>query len=736
MPGLDGLRGLAVLAVVAYHLGLPGSRGGFLGVDIFFVVSGFLVTVLLLGEVATEGFINIREFWLRRTRRLMPALITLLAATAVVYGFRVREKLAAGRLDILAGLFYVGNWRSIASSSSYFDSLGRPPLTRHLWSLAIEGQFYAIWPLVLVALLVVCEGERRRMASLCTVIGLISAAWGAVLFKPDADPSRVYFGTDTRLIALLLGASLAFAAAPFGRLRPLNQRGRRSLTAVGFAGLAALVAATIVVSDRATYLYRGGFAVIAIVAVMVVYAAAADTTVARLLSLRTIRWVGLRSYSLYLWHWPVIAMTQPGIDVPVEMNRWTLVVIRLGVSMLLTEASYRLIEIPFRRKVFSRWVASLAGRPDGLHRSARWYAGTLAGALLLVGGAAGVSRAAQNDGIADSLRDPSNEVVVPDDTDGGLGTTVTTLDPTTEPGLVGLDAISMLMAPGSAALPPPSARFPEAPPNPALPRPTIKAVAGRPAVAVANVTTTLPRPPRVLAIGDSVMKGAALALAPRLGEGSVIDATVSRPFTDGRKVYAAQTAKGRTFGAIVIHLGNNGVPSKKQFAALLDDIGPRTPVIFVTMRESREWAPKLNALLREESAIRSNMAILDWNAASKNYSYMFAKDRLHLTPVGGTYYGDLVVWALAQVGYVGKPSTTAGSVPPATPPATLPTSSATTTVGTTGATTTVHGGTTTTPTSSTSVPTTTVVAAGATAITSVNSTAAPASAGPTPPPGG
>lgn len=728
MPGLDGLRGLAVLAVVAYHLGLPGARGGFLGVDIFFVVSGFLVTVLLLGEVATEGFINVREFWIRRTRRLMPALITMLAATAVMYGFRVREKLAAGRLDILAGLFYVGNWRSIASSSSYFDSLGRPPLTRHLWSLAIEGQFYLVWPLALVALLVVCDGGRRQMASLTAVLGLISVAWGAVLFRPDSDPSRVYFGTDTRLVALLLGASLAFLAAPYGRLTPLNDRSRRIVSSTGFAALAALGAATALVSDRATFLYRGGFGVVALVGAIVVYAAASETSVARLLSWSGVRWVGLRSYSLYLWHWPVIAMTQPGIDLPVDMNRWTVVGIRVAISMVLTEVSYRLIEIPFRRKVFSRWLASIVGRPNGLHRSARWYAGTLAGSLLLVGGAAGVSRAAQNDGIADSLRDPSNEVVIPADADNAVST-VTTIDPLTEPGLVGLDAISMLMTPGAAGVPPPSARFPDAPPDPAIPRPTLKPVPGRPPVTVPYVTTTLPRPPSVLAIGDSVMKGAAIALAPRLGEGSVIDAKVSRPFTDGRKVYAEQTAKGRSFGAVVVHLGNNGVPSKKQFAALMDDIGPKTPVIFVTMRESREWAPKLNALLREESSIRPNMAILDWNAASKNYPYMFAKDRLHLTPVGGRYYGDLVVWALQQVGYVGKPSSTPASVPSLPTPPTLPTSPSTT--GSSATTTTVHGGTTTTTTPASSPSTSTVVAAGATAITSV-STPGP-SAGPTPP---
>ena len=211
LPGLDGLRGLAVAVVVAYHFGLPGAKGGFLGVDVFFVVSGFLVTKILTDELSASGRIDVGAFWIRRVRRLVPALLALLSAIGAVYGFRLPEKLAAGRIDLAASAVFMSNWRMIASSTSYFDRLGRPPLTRHLWSLAIEGQFYLVWPVLLLVVAAVTGRDSRRMAVITTLLGAISAAWCAVAYRPSVDPSRVYFGSDTRLVAVLFGAEIGRA---------------------------------------------------------------------------------------------------------------------------------------------------------------------------------------------------------------------------------------------------------------------------------------------------------------------------------------------------------------------------------------------------------------------------------------------------------------------------------------------------------------------------------------------
>ena len=658
MPGLDGLRGLAVLAVVAYHLGLPGARGGFLGVDVFFVVSGFLVTTLLAGELTASGRIDVLGFWQRRVRRLMPALLTLIVVVGAVYGFRLPEKLSSGRLDLLAGALYASNWRMILTSTSYFDQIGRPPLTRHLWSLAIEGQFYIAWPVVMIALAYACGTDRRRMASITALLGVISLAWGAVLYHPGTDPSRVYFGTDTRLVAVLAGAALALAL-PVGP--KLLAPARAKLSMGGVLGLFVLAGCVGLVTDQMRVLYGGGFGLVAAVTAVVVWAAAVPkTVVATTLAWRPFVWIGVRSYSLYLWHWPVIALTQPGVDVAISTNRWLLAAARFAGSLALTELSFRLIEEPFRKKLFGRWLASITGRQGAILRTPRWYAGTLGAALLLVGGAAGVSRAAQNDGIADSLRAPNDEVLVSHN-----GRSGTALGTTPAPAFPVSVAVANMAAPTT---------FPPAPPDPQTPPPTTDPTHPGVTVAPTLPTTTLPRPPSVLAIGDSIMKGAAPSLSTRLGDGSVIDTAISRPFTAGVKVLDQQLAKGRAFGAIVIHLGNNGVPSRKQFSALMTKIDPATPVLFITMRESREWAPKLNALLREEATNYVNIRILEWNEAAGDRSYLFAKDKLHLTGTGGRYYSDLVVWGLQQAGYRGvpTPTTSTSSVVASTTTSTLP----------------------------------------------------------------
>lgn len=638
LPGLDGLRGLAVAIVVGYHFALPGFSGGFLGVDVFFVISGYLVTTILSAEMARSGRIDVRAFWLRRARRLWPALLTLLAGISVTYGFRIPEKLAGGRLDIAASAVFTTNWRLIATSSSYFDGLGRPPLTRHLWSLAIEGQFYAVWPIVLGAIGVVAAASRRRMATLTAVLGVISALWAAVVFRPDADPSRVYFGTDTRLVAVLFGAALALWVARDGQpvAAPAKRSPAPARELVGFACLGALAGSVAILRGADPLLYRGGFAFVALVSAGTVWAATQRGSVTeRLLAGQPLTWLGLRSYSLYLWHWPVVAMTQPGIDVPIGMNRWVLAAGRLAASMALTELSFRFVETPFRQQVAARWFATLAGRPEARRRSPRWFVSTAAGAVIITAGAAGVGRAAQNDGIADSLRNPIDEVVV----DAPV--------PTQPVSTLPAPAVILEVAP---TVPVPTT-FPPPPPDPRVTTTTLATAVGR--TSVPSPTTTLPpRPPFVLAIGDSIMKGAAPALSERLGSGSVIDAAVSRPFFAGTDVFVEQTAKRPPFGAVVVHLGNNGVPTEKQFDALLRTIGPNIPVLLVTMREARPWAPKLNALLREETKLYPNIRVLDWNAASDGRSYLFGKDKLHLSGTGARYYSDLIVWGLEQAGYV------------------------------------------------------------------------------------
>jgi peptidoglycan/LPS O-acetylase OafA/YrhL len=354
-PGLDGVRALAVLAVVAYHIGTTSEgvdplRGGFLGVDVFFVLSGYLITSLLIAEVRKTGRISIRQFYLRRARRLLPALYVLLLAVGGFGAIWMTEQAAKLRGDLLAALGYATNWWLIAEDASYFGTGDRPRLLTHLWSLAVEEQFYLVWPVVLIFFARV--RARRRLLVTTLVLGVaVSTAAAALIYDPWADPSRVYYGTDTRALAPLLGAALAVGVRPWRHRDRLPSGRRAALDLVGVLGLIGLAVLAVLLTDGAPLLYRGGFTVIALLAAAVVAVAGHPATLlGRVLGGQPLRWLGERSYAIYLWHWPVCALTRPGIDVPVQ--GWMNSALRVAAAVVLADLSYRLVERPMRRGGF------------------------------------------------------------------------------------------------------------------------------------------------------------------------------------------------------------------------------------------------------------------------------------------------------------------------------------------------------------------------------------------------
>lgn len=370
LPALDGLRALAVGGVMAYHLGLRWASGGYLGVDLFFVLSGFLITTLLAEEWVATGTVRLGAFWARRARRLLPALFLLLVALGlyvVLLGRFGASGSVAGidlsglRGDALATLLYVANWHAIFAHQSYFARFAAPSPLEHTWSLAIEEQFYLVWPPVLVALLV--RWRRRRGAAgwrwaagtVAVVAGLASVALMAVLHHPGTDPTRVYFGTDTRLFDLLAGALVAVAAA--ARRQP-SPRARGVLHAAGVLAAGGLayfwVTAGTPSGLPANGMFTGGFAVCAALAALVV----ADVRqldhgpLGAVLSIRPLRWVGTISYGIYLWHWPVfvtLTAARSGLSGP-----W-LDVARVALTLAVATASYYLVERPLRRRRLAGW---------------------------------------------------------------------------------------------------------------------------------------------------------------------------------------------------------------------------------------------------------------------------------------------------------------------------------------------------------------------------------------------
>src|SRR6266498_580672 len=365
-PGLDGVRALAVLAVVAYHLGTTGDRGhllrgGFLGVDVFFVLSGYLITSLLIVEVHRTGRISIKQFYARRARRLLPALFALLFAVGLVGIFWLPQQAAKLRGDLLASLGYVTNWWLIAENSSYFGGGDRPRLLTHLWSLAVEEQFYLVWPLVLILF---ARARARRWTMLAVLVSGVAAstALAALLYNPWADPSRVYYGTDTRALAPLLGACL-----------------------VGVAG------------HPATWL---GW----------------------VLGLQPLRWVGERSYAIYLWHWPVCVLTRPGVDIPI--TGWLNAALRVAVTLMLAELSYWLVERPLRRPGFFTGRRFQHVKP---RLAARFAAGLRTAVVATVVAVAGTTIGFQLQAAAGR---PVDNVPV----DAGPDATLGPLDPSAGPG--------------------------------------------------------------------------------------------------------------------------------------------------------------------------------------------------------------------------------------------------------------------------------------------------------------
>jgi peptidoglycan/LPS O-acetylase OafA/YrhL len=358
VAGLDGLRAVAVLVVIAYHLNLPWAKGGLLGVGVFFTLSGYLITDLLLGRWQRQGNLGLLSFWLGRARRLLPALFVMLAVVAVGVAVFDAGQLADFRRQAFSAALYFSNWWTIGQHGSYFARFAAPLPLDHLWSLAIEEQFYLLWPwLLLLGLRTVRKPGRL---ALLTLVGAAASALAMILlYQPGYDPTRVYEGTDTRAFELLLGAALAMVW-PSRRLRAdIRPSARNILDATGVAGLVGILLLVWRTDSYSPFLYQGGLlllsvATAAVVAVVVHPASRLD----RLLGWRPLRWIGVRSYGIYLWHWPIIVLTS-GAE---GGARWTTHALQVAATFVVAGLSWRYVEDPIRHGALGHlWRRALSG---------------------------------------------------------------------------------------------------------------------------------------------------------------------------------------------------------------------------------------------------------------------------------------------------------------------------------------------------------------------------------------
>ena len=371
ITGLDGIRAIAVIMVLAYHLKLALFKSGFLGVTVFFVLSGYLITGILISEVEEEGTIDLKNFWLRRIRRLVPAVMSMAVVIIFVSAVVNRIIFTKGCKDFLASVLGFNNWWQIFNKVSYFEAAGVPSPFTHCWSLAIETQFYLIYPLILLGIYKLAksrgEGRAKRgllFAGVTLLLALISVILMIVLFDPQQDASRVYYGTDTRAFSLLFGALLAILWEYQMVPRRLSASVNMVLGSVSFA---VLLVMTIAINGSSNFWYRGGQFLGTILTVLMVYAVSGRKTwLSRFLSNPVLKWIGDRSYSIYLWHYPIILLISKGIKAS-----WWITLIEIVLSVVLAELSYRFIETPIRHGIIGEYLNILRSRPKSRQEKKR-----------------------------------------------------------------------------------------------------------------------------------------------------------------------------------------------------------------------------------------------------------------------------------------------------------------------------------------------------------------------------
>lgn len=656
VAGLDGLRGLAVAAVVVYHFFGDVLPGGYLGVDMFFVLSGFLITSLLLREYDTTGTVNLKDFWVRRLRRIMPTAIVVLVVCTAIVGVIGGDFAVNIRTQFLGSLFFVSNWTQIATSASYFAD-SEVEVFAHYWSLAVEEQFYLLWPLALFALLAAWGARKRLHIALASLLAAVASAIAmAVVYSPDADPTRVYYGTDTHAFGLLIGAVLAMLlttskADPKRDSWPVLEltRARFLASLIGLVAAAIYVVQLFVMADDGNFPYWGGLFITSLAGAGMIYAVVYEVAPLRwIFEFPLMRYLGQRSFSIYLWHWPVIMIIRelvPEETLDGHAVWWGLLAV--AVSLGLSELSYRWIENPFRRKGYGRVFAVIwEHRPRkasvSTTTSPKASVAWIAGLVLTVGSVSGTAYAVVNssdktqleqdlDALAEHNRQQRQEM---QEHAGGVdaGDAETADTETGDAKKTDTEkSDSEKNSDDSSSTGSSSDR--EKPKD----KPNKEDVSDR----------SMPAGDEITAIGDSVMLASLLALNEEY-PGIYVDADVSRAWGVGVQVASSLASQGLLRDTVVLGFGTNSEAHPGEIASMMEIMGDDRTVVMVLPYGDRSWMPRAREQIIEAAKTYDNVYIADWCTHAMHTPGALREDGIHPDPIGATEYVTAITYALQQ----------------------------------------------------------------------------------------
>lgn len=610
ISGLDGLRALAVIAVIAYHLFPSAVPGGYIGVDLFFVISGFLITTLLIAEHARSGKVRLGQFWLRRARRLLPALFTtILVVGSIMFFVRGDISVGIGR-QILGAATFSSNWMEIAAGTDYFNSTV-PHLFLNFWSLGVEEQFYLLWPFI--ALLIIAGIKRPRIGMALTVLlALGSAGWMAYAYANGASATRVYYGTDTHLFGLMIGAALAFwarAHAPGQALRrlftPFSRLVRLPVLSFlfGFGALGGWLYLAFTMSDQTSFAYFGGMALASVLsALIIVVAASGKGAFTRLFSLRPLVWAGKRSYGIYLWHWPLLVLLR--LFLPSSTAVWIYPAVLVPLTFAIAALSYRFIEQPVRRRGFKatfakafrhKSVAVDAVTTRVHHRPHLALAPITAAIILTV----------------------SMVVTAPTKTSAQLRIEE------------GQKAIQHQLA--------------------AQAQVKLKPAASTKSHVATNTHSHAPiSGKKITAIGDSVMLGSAPHLQVAF-PGIVIDAKISRSMRNGGlETVEKMKSAGTLRPVVIVALGTNGYYGTGLLDQMIREL-KGYDIVLVTAHADRLWTQSNNDNVHAAAKKYDNVAVAEWDRAISPHPGDLADDGIHpINASGDEIYASCIKKALLK----------------------------------------------------------------------------------------